>query len=170
MDLQPEEELDAVPAVEGGAHESGSQTLADVPIYYHPEPGDVLFCNFVEPGIGPYAPPEMVKRRRVIVLSTKKARRTPRTLLVVPLSTHTPEPVEAFHYLLVARYPFFYSASEIWVKGDMLAHVALTRLDPILDRGKVVRAALALDDLIGARRAILHALSMEDLTAHLKAP
>jgi uncharacterized protein YifN (PemK superfamily) len=141
-----------------------------VPIYYHPEPGDVLFCNFVEPGADPHAPPEMVKRRRVIVLSTKKAHRKPRTLLVAPLSTHSPEPIEAFRYLLVARYPFFYSASEVWVKGDMLAHAALSRLDPILDRGRVVRARLTSEDLIGARRAILHALSMPDLTAHLKAP
>jgi len=138
-----------------------------VPIYYHPEPGDVLFCNFVEPGIDPHAPPEMVKRRRVIILSTKKAHRKPKTLLVVPLSTHKPEPIETFHYLLTVRYPFFYAAPAVWVKADMLAHVALSRLDPILDRGRVVRARLTPEDLQGTRKAVLHALSMAGLTAHL---
>jgi hypothetical protein len=51
-----------------------SNMLDDVTIRYHPEPGDVFFCRFPTPGEHEYAPPEMVKVRRVVALSPRYRR------------------------------------------------------------------------------------------------
>jgi uncharacterized protein YifN (PemK superfamily) len=130
-----------------------------VPIRYHPHPGDVLFCHFPEPGTYEHAPPEMVKRRRVVLLSQRFRHDPPSTLLVVPLSATPPNPIEPYHYKLAERYAFL-TAPESWVKGNMIAHVALTRLYPIFSRGQPINARLTDADFQAVRRVIARALGL----------
>lgn len=85
-------------------------------IYYHPDQGTILICDFQ----GMVAP-EMVKRRPVVVISPRR-RRGGDLCTVVPLSTTDPSSVEPFHYRLSLDPPLptpFDSPSH-WVKADML--------------------------------------------------
>lgn len=135
-------------------------------IRFHPHPGEVLFCGFPEPGTQPHAPPEIVKRRRVVILSRRDENVTRTTLLVVPLSTQEPDPLEPFHYRLQTHYPFLGPA--VWVKGDLVAHVAIARLDRVFVQRTPIRAYLTPDDFTGVRSAVLHAMGLADLTIHLR--
>jgi uncharacterized protein YifN (PemK superfamily) len=101
----------------------------------------------------------MVKVRRVVALSPRLRRHLPSTVLVVPLSATPPSPVEPYHYKLVGSYPFL-TASESWAKGDMIAHVALTRLFPVFKRGVIAGAALTPADLRGVLQAVAQALGI----------
>lgn len=84
-------------------------------ITFHPNPGTVLICDF---STG-FQPPEMVKRRHVVVVSPRR-RHHSGLCLVVPFSTVAPNPVEAFHHLIpVGAYPFFHPQRDVWAKGDM---------------------------------------------------
>jgi uncharacterized protein YifN (PemK superfamily) len=134
-----------------------------VTIRYHPEPGDVFFCRFPAPGEHEYAPPEMIKTRRVVALSPRFRRHVPSTILVVPLSASPPSPVEPYHYKLVGSYPFL-TAPESWAKGNMLGHVALSRLFQVYRHGKVANAALAPHDLQGIIRAVAQVLGIRHAT------
>ena len=101
----------------------------------------------------------MVKYRRVVALSPRFRRHVPPTILVVPLSTTAPTPVEPCHYELMDRYESL-SAKSIWVKGNMLSHVSLGRLYPIFSRGRIITVSLSLHDLVGTRSAVSHALGL----------
>lgn len=97
---------------------------AGVPLTFHPPPGTIVICDF---STG-FRPPEMVKVRPVVVISPR--RRTGQLATVVPLSSTPPLPVEPWHYRLPpGAYPPARGA--IWVKGDMVATVALDRLDRV---------------------------------------
>ncbi len=61
-----------------------------MPITFVPDPGDVLMCDFTTG----FQPPEMVKVRKVVVLSPRSRTAMPDTLLVVPLSKTAPVPRE----------------------------------------------------------------------------
>jgi mRNA interferase MazF len=61
-----------------------------MPITFIPDAGDVLMCDF---STG-FVPPEMVKTRRVIVLSPRNRARIPGTYIVVPISKTAPAPAE----------------------------------------------------------------------------
>jgi uncharacterized protein YifN (PemK superfamily) len=131
-----------------------------MPIRYHPEPGDVFFCQFPPPGVQPFAPPEMTKHRRVVVLSPRFRRHVPSTIVVVPLSTTAPRLLEPFHYQLLDSYSFLSAAVPIWVKGNMLAHVSLARLFPVYRQHRIANAALTARDLQGVRTVVALALGL----------
>ncbi len=44
--------------------------------------------------------------------------------------------------------------------GDMLTHVALALLNPVIDKGQVLRASVSAADLFGIRTAVLHAIGL----------
>jgi uncharacterized protein YifN (PemK superfamily) len=90
-------------------------------IKYAPSPGTILLCNF-----DGYIPPEMNKKRPVVVLSTVSHR----LCIVVPLSTTEPSPQESWHYLLNTPEPLPppYNSLHHWVKGDMVSTVSYMRL------------------------------------------
>lgn len=95
-----------------------------MPLTFHPDAGTILICDF---STG-FRPPEMVKVRPVVVISPR--RRVAQLATVVPLSSVAPVPVEAWHYCLPpGAYPP--ARGPIWVKGDMVATVALNRLDRV---------------------------------------
>ncbi len=65
-----------------------------MPITFVPNAGDVLMCDFTTG----FQPPEMVKVRKVVVLSARSRKTMPNTYLVVPLSKTVPAPPEGCHY------------------------------------------------------------------------
>jgi len=94
---------------------------------FHPGPGAIVICDF---STG-FKPPEMVKVRPVVVISPR--RRMGQLATVVPLSSKEPEKSEPWHYALGAgTYPP--ARSQMWVKADLVATVALDRLDRIMVR------------------------------------
>jgi uncharacterized protein YifN (PemK superfamily) len=98
-----------------------------MPINFHPKPGMVLICDY---STG-FVPPEMVKKRRVIVVSPYQ-RNKRGICTVIPLSTSTPEHLEDFHYRFPAgKYNFLSASDDSWVKADMLATVSFSRLDRV---------------------------------------
>lgn len=96
-------------------------------ILFHPKPGMVLMCDF-DTG---FIPPEMVKKRRVIIVSPYQ-RNKRGICTVVPLSTTVPDILETFHHRIPAgKYHFLSAKDDAWVKADMLATLSQARLDRI---------------------------------------
>lgn len=132
--------------------------------YFHPNPGTLLICDF-DTG---FRPPEMVKKRPVVVISPR-FRRKRALYTVVPLSTTVPDPVEAFHHRMDARsLPGGLATRETWAKCDMIATVSLERLDRVLigrdPAGKRIYVAdpVAADDLAAIRRGVMIALGLTE--------
>ena len=138
---------------------------------YHPRPGEIVLCNY---GTG-FIAPEMVKLRPVVIVSPRLRRRND-LVAVVPLSTTPPNPAEPHHckFTLALPLPKPFDAPEMWAKCDMLATVALARLDRFRDRRaagggarRFVTGQVSAAQLIGIRKAILHGLGLGSLTIHL---
>ena len=98
-----------------------------MPLTFHPGPGVIVICDFSQG----FRRPEMVKVRPVVVISPR--RRTTQLVTVVPLSSVPPVPPEPWHYQLShGAYPP--ARGPIWAKCDMVATVALARLDRVKAR------------------------------------
>jgi uncharacterized protein YifN (PemK superfamily) len=92
---------------------------------FYPKPGQVLICDF-ERG---FIPPEMVKRRPVVVISRAETHGR-RLCTVVPFSTTAPEPTAPWHVLIANNpLPDTLAYTAIWAKCDMLYTVSFDRLD-----------------------------------------
>lgn len=106
-----------------------------------------------------YVAPEMVKRRPVVVLA--RNRRNRQLVTVVPLSTTEPNPLEPYHHLLAqSPLPNAHGVS-CWAKCDMVATVALARLDRCkAGRGQYVVPALPATDLTAIRAGVAIALGV----------
>ena len=92
---------------------------------YYPSRGEVLICDF-DSG---FQPPEMVKKRPVVVISIKESHRR-RLCTVVPFSTTEPAPRERWHHSLAhVRVPGLHAAAPMWAKCDMVATVSFDRLN-----------------------------------------
>ena len=99
-----------------------------MPLAFHPHPGTIVICDY---STG-FQPPEMVKVRPVVVVSPR--RRSSQLVTVVPISSVAPSPVEPWHYQLPpGAYPP--ARGPVWVKADVIATVALTRLDRVKVKG-----------------------------------
>lgn len=141
-----------------------------MPLTYHPKPGEIVLCDY---STG-FAPPEMVKRRPVVIVSPRLRNRTS-LVTVVPLSTTAPFPVESHHCSLVlaAPLPKPFDSPQMWAKCDMMATVSLARLDRFR-AGRVtggygrnfVTGNVSAADLIEIRNGMLHALGLGSLTIH----
>ena len=96
---------------------------------FHPAPGTIAIRDYSTGFIAP----EMVKVRPVVVLSPR--RRGSQLVTVVPLSSTEPIPAEPWHVLLP---PGIYPPARgpMWVKADIVATVALTRLDRVKMKGR----------------------------------
>lgn len=137
-----------------------------MPLTFHPKPGMVLICDFTTG----FKPPEMVKRRPVVVISPRPRRKT-QLCIVVPLSTTPPVPVEGCHHRLdPASLPGPLSTTPTWAKCDMLATVSLDRLDRVkLGRdaeGKRLYSTQSVSaaDFKTIQHSVLHALGFQQLT------
>jgi len=133
-----------------------------------PKPGDVYMCDF-----SGYVPPEIVKLRRVIIVSPPNP--GARIALVVPVSTTRPRILTALHVELPGGHVYrcFTGASEVWVKSDLIAHVRFDRLDrvriPVFDTTGIpvprryeylATVTLSPAHFREVRQAMLHALGL----------
>lgn len=119
-------------------------------------------CDFTD-----LQPPEMVKRRMVVVVSPTPRGRKPLSI-VVPLSTQRPVPIEPFHHKMSeGLVPAWGDPKELWVKCDMIYTVARWRLDRIKTPEGFVTPKLPDEELASIRKCILHALGFSRLTSHL---
>jgi uncharacterized protein YifN (PemK superfamily) len=118
-------------------------------INFHPKIGTVLICDF-DTG---FRPPEMVKKRPVIVVS-----RSHRQLAtIVPLSTVEPIPFEKCHHEIdPASLPHPFCSKRSWAKCDLLSTVAFWRLD---------RVKAGRDRATGKRIYVSHVVTPQDLKA-----
>lgn len=97
-------------------------------LWFHPKPGTLLMCDY---NTG-FVAPEMIKKRPVVVISPRP-RRSTQLCTVVPLSATAPDPIEPHHHKMdAASLPGPWGKIETWAKCDMLATVALSRLDRIM--------------------------------------
>jgi uncharacterized protein YifN (PemK superfamily) len=127
-------------------------------ITFVPHPGEVLMCDF---STG-FKPPEMVKVRRVVVLSPRNRVRFPGTYIVVPVSKTTPSPPQGCHCEFKPRaYGFFDPVESVWAKADMIVSVAAHRLERLRINGRFTSVRIREGDLMRVRNAVLHALGME---------
>ena len=109
-----------------------------------------------------FKPPEMVKRRPVVVVS----RRHRNIATVVPLSTVQPEPMEACHYeMSLDSMPRSLRDERCWAKCDMVTCAGFWRLDRVRDgkcpkTGKRLYVAYPIldDDLEQIRHALRYVL------------
>ena len=130
---------------------------------FHPEPGTILICDYGRQAL----PPEMVKRRPVVVVSPRFKRRSG-LCTVVPLSTTEPARIETYHALVRIDPPLPkpFSAPSCWAKCDMLSAVSFARLDLIAGpreadgRRRYRISSLSSEDLQAVRRAMLAGLGM----------
>jgi uncharacterized protein YifN (PemK superfamily) len=122
---------------------------------FFPKRRMVLMCDFARGG---FVPPEMVKRRRVVVL-----RVFGRTALVVPLSATPPLVLKPYHAQIE---PTWYNAVTVpvWAKADTLTHVALDRLDRVNVRGRNYTERLTEHDFMRVLSAVSHATGTFALT------
>lgn len=132
------------------------QGIINMPITFAPQLGQVLMCDF-----GPNSiPPEMSKVRHVVVLSPR--RRTGSgwgSCIIVPFSTGAPSVVEPYHYRIPAnKYRFFKRNTEVWAKGDMVAHVSFKRLDRVLCDGRFSSPSLDPEDFSAIQRLVWEAM------------
>ena len=101
-----------------------------------------------------YLRPEMVKKRRVVVVSPMRTFKyvSDATVIVVPLSEVEPLPVLPWHHPVPGgRYA---GLRRCWAKGDLVAHVGLVRLDRVFHEGNWAIPVMDPDDLIAVRRVV----------------
>ncbi|MBS0207824.1 MAG: type II toxin-antitoxin system PemK/MazF family toxin [Planctomycetes bacterium] len=111
-----------------------------MPITFNPHPANILMCDF-DSG---FKPPEMVKRRPVVVMSKGNGQ----TVIVIPLSTAEPVPLQSFHVeMSTLSLPESLRDRRCWAKCDMVCTVAYWRLDRVRD---------IKDPLTGKRRYVTH--------------
>lgn len=134
-----------------------------MPIKFDPPVGTVLLCDFATG----FRPPEMVKRRPVLVISPRLRHRRG-LCTVVPLSTTPPDHPQPHHYKLTLPIapPAPWSERQVWAKADMLATVAFERLDLFrtarqpYGRRQDVQVRVTADDLAAVRACVAHALGL----------
>lgn len=126
-----------------------------MPINYHPDLGEALWCDYA--GVEP----EMCKRRICVVITPRASQRW-RLATVVPLSTSAPEAVRPWHVRL-DRDPYPKgTAGEVWAKCDMVNTVSFDRLHGYHRRwnGKrqYQKMRVSLPELNAIRNAVLAGL------------
>ncbi len=112
---------------------------------YFPRRGEVLICDF-DTG---FQPPEMVKKRPVVVMSPKDSHHR-QLCTVIPFSTTEPTPVRRWHHSLAhVKVPGMQAQAPMWAKCDMLVTVGFDRLNKPYYKNRHGRqyTELVLDDV-----------------------
>jgi uncharacterized protein YifN (PemK superfamily) len=140
-----------------------------VPINFNPVAGTILLCDYTGS-----IPPEMLKRRPVVVVSPSFKGRY-RLATVVALSTTAPNQIAAYHYELAMNLPLpgRWNAARMWVKGDMLLAASFDRLDRFMV-GKTAAGVRTYQSfqvpagtLPDIQKAVLNGLGLGRLTPHI---
>jgi uncharacterized protein YifN (PemK superfamily) len=97
-----------------------------MPITFHPDLGQVLYCDFTG-----FEEPEMVKNRPVVVLSRKK--HSIGLCTIVPLSGSKPNPELPFHHKMSSGSlpESIAEKGDWWAKCDMVTTLAFRRFDRV---------------------------------------
>jgi uncharacterized protein YifN (PemK superfamily) len=139
-------------------------------ITYRPKVGEVLECNFGQfkllnngdfdkRNIDGRIPPEMIKKRLVVVLNGKVG-----GCLVVPISStkdlgstaqglHVPLSPDLF------RVTDFYDKRERWAKAELVQNVSRDRLYKLIDNGQRFDCYLPRDVVEKVQRAVIKSIS-----------
>jgi mRNA interferase MazF len=144
-----------------------------VPITIHPNPGQILFCDFSQG----FKAPEMVKNKRPVVILTGVIRGRSKLVTVVPLSTVAPELPQPYHYMIPKQsMPMVgkLQDNDSWLKGDMIYTVGFHRLDLIQlgkrgENGKrqYYKDRLGRDQMRQIYQCVLHGLNLSKLVPHV---
>ena len=128
-----------------------------MPLSFHPHPGHILVCDFRG-----YIAPEIVKIRPVMVVSSRLPHRSG-LVTIVPISLTAPK----FDVPYVVKLSRNYRPDEdaeltCWAKCDLLANVALERLDRFKVGRRKYLAPKATDaDLSLVRQGVAAALGFD---------
>jgi len=127
---------------------------------FYPDYGTVLICDF---STG-FQPPEMVKKRPVVIVSPRK-RYNAETVTIVPLSTRPPHAIHAWQHLIDSSVlPKHFQMKPTWAKCDMITNVALWRLDRMREKinGQRIYSAphLIQSDIEAIRRGLMVHLAL----------
>ncbi len=123
-------------------------------IRFYPKAGHVLICNY---NTG-FQLPEMVKIRRVIIISPKSYNK--QLCIVVPLSTTPPQETKNYHVRLASDKYAFLNNKQVWAKCDMVSHVSLNRLDRLKVFGVYQTPAILDEDLQMIRKGVCKAIGL----------
>lgn len=123
-------------------------------IAFTPKRGQVLICDFDVAGV----PPEMRKKRRVVVDSHRSSNRAGR-VVAVPFSAtapirHSPS------YVPFAAGSYISFRVPVWAICDCIAHVSFRRLDRVFHNGKFVSERLTDADMLRIAAGLKHALGI----------
>lgn len=129
-------------------------------LQFEPRAGQILVCRF---GLG-FQKPEIVKTRPVVVVSPKQ-RRWNGLVMVVPISSTPPEPVEAYHHEIDPAIIPNSKYDTAWIKGDLVMTVSKARLDRLkVGFRRYETPHIGDENLRAVRRCILHSAGMHSLT------
>lgn len=127
-----------------------------MPLLYQPKPRSVVMCDFVG-----FIVPEMIKVRPVVVLARHKHNR--QLVTVVPLSTTEPNQLADHHHELSVNPLPDKPHVSCWAKCDMVATVALARLDRYkLGPRQFVVPEVSFADFAAIRAGVAAALQLTD--------
>ena len=137
-----------------------------MPLTRHPAVRAIVLCDY-----SGFIAPEMIKRRPAVVLSPRLRHRE-NLCTVVPLSGSPPDHVEEYHCQIEFARPLPkpWDSPSHWVKADMLATVALRRLDLIAGgrdhegKRKYLNILIREDDFRRIQDCVRHALGLLSLT------
>jgi mRNA interferase MazF len=138
---------------------------------YYPKTCEILLCDYGTSII----PPEMNKRRPVVVISPR-IRRRGALVTIIPLSTTAPNPQDSHHCQILLKLPLPppFANPLMWAKCDMIATVSLARLDRFRLRShgqsgtrKFVTGQLENDQIKAIRFGVLCGLGLSSLTIHI---
>ena len=145
----------------------------EVTITIHPNPGQILFCDFSQG----FKEPEMVKNKRPVVVLTGSIRGRAKLVTVVPLSTVVPNPPQPYHYLMPKQsMPMIriLQENDSWLKGDMIYTVGFHRLDLIQlgtknsdGKRQYFKARLGRDQMKQIYQCVMHGLNLPKLAPHV---
>jgi len=125
-------------------------------ITFVPERGHILLCDFDMASV----PPEMRKKRRVVVVSPRSHNRAGRCV-VVPFSATEPyEPTAA--YVSFDAGPYRALSIRTWAICNAVSHVSFERLDRVKVGSNFIAEIMSADDLMRVTQGLRHALGMDD--------
>ncbi|MBL6762180.1 MAG: type II toxin-antitoxin system PemK/MazF family toxin [PS1 clade bacterium] len=123
-------------------------------INFYPRAGQIFICDFSH-----FSPPEMTKKRPIIIVSPRLKNRA-KIVTIVPLSTTAPRVSDDYTVLLSKDYdPNGSGNKRVWAKCDMVLNIGTHRLNSYkIGRRKYFTPETSGDDLERVRRGVLAGL------------
>lgn len=142
-------------------------------ITFHPRPGQILLCDF-EPG---FKEPEMVKKKRPVVVLTGAIKGRANLITVVALSHSEPKPPQPYHYKFPRQsMPMVggFQEEDSWLKGDMIYTFGFHRFN-LIQLGKrgpdgkrlYFKNCLGSEQMKHIYQCVMHGLNLAKLAPHI---